>query len=81
MLPSEDDLRLAIRDWEDAAALAPHGVLIPMSLARANALLGETARAQQWASRALENHAKVALDPLQGLTEAQVGEMRGLAGR
>ncbi|MFZ2873154.1 MAG: O-antigen ligase family protein [Phycisphaerales bacterium] len=81
MLPSEDDLRLAVRDWEEAAALAPHGVLIPLSLARANALLGETVQAREWASRALENHAKVALDPLQGLTEAQIVEMRGLAGR
>ncbi|MCE7973911.1 MAG: hypothetical protein DYG92_06215 [Leptolyngbya sp. PLA1] len=81
MLPSEPDLRLAVRDWEQAAALAPHGVLIPVSLARAHASLGDATRARLWAARALENHAKVALDPLQGLTEAQVEEMRALAGR
>lgn len=81
MLPSEDDLRLAVRDWEQAAALAPHGVLIPISLARAHTQLGDPAQARLWASRALENHAKVALDPLQGLTEPQVEEMRELTGR
>lgn len=80
-LPSEDDLRLAVRDWEEAAALAPHGVLIPMSLARAHTQLGDATAARLWAARALENHAKMALDPLQGLTEPQVEEMRSLAGR
>ncbi len=73
------DWQAAIDNWTRAHELAPHNTLHAVKIADAAALLGDKAKASQWAKTALEVSERLRLDPLVQLTETEQRRMRGLA--
>lgn len=73
-------LASAAEAWERAAALDPHGVTFPLRLMRAYRTMGDGERARAWARRALENDARLRLDPLVRLTDVERAEAEAQAG-
>ena len=82
-LDPERDRRLALdaaRALERAAGLDINAVRPVWRLVELYSELGETDEAAAWAAEALERHELLRLDPLVGLTAAQVERARALAG-
>lgn len=69
----------ALAAWLRAALLDPHGVAVPVRLARLHALRAEPDAASTWAAEALRRNDNLRLDPLRQLRESEREEMTRLS--
>jgi hypothetical protein len=81
MTRDRSHLEGAVAAWTRAASLDPHGLSMPMRLLKAHTELGNADQAHLWASRALEAHKNLHLDPLKQLSPAELAEVRRAAGQ
>ena len=76
-----EQLAQAIEAYKKAAALDPSNLPAALKIVELAELSKNALLAKEWATQALERHARTRLDPLKGLTAEQLAHMRSIAGQ